>query len=150
MTEKESKDLQKAIGVMIEYPDNYARVGRALGITRSEAIEFVKRHALVFDEVKEEYLDDLTSTYKNVIAGLAKAPAGFNAGAVLKILAIERPAVWDPKKKKSVDEEGGILGGEVDGEAAELLEGHFEEKPKTQLLEEEDEARREIINELTE
>lgn len=91
--------MKKLFDILSEYPDDYSKAAKALNMTRSQVKAYIEDPANGYQEVKDSYLDSLTSAYKNWVRGV-KVIEDFNGAHALKILERERPDDWAPKPAK--------------------------------------------------
>lgn len=91
--------MKKLFDILSEYPDDYSKSAKALNMTRSQVKAYIEDPANGYQEVKDSYLDSLTSAYKNWVRGV-KVIEDFNGAHALKILERERPDDWAPKPAK--------------------------------------------------
>lgn len=84
--------------VLTEYPDDYSRAAKETGMSRAEVKAYIDDPANGYQEVKDSYLDSLTSAYKNWVRGV-KVIEDFNGAHALKILERERPEDWSTREK---------------------------------------------------
>lgn len=89
----------KLFKILDEFPDDYSKAAKELKTTRAEVKAFIDDPANGYHEVKDSYLDSLTSAYKNWVRGV-QVIEGFNGAHALKILERDRPEDWEIKKSE--------------------------------------------------
>jgi hypothetical protein len=99
------EQLRKAVQILTDLPMNYSEVARQLKISRQDVLDMISDYPDVFNLVEDSYLDDLTATFMNVVAGREDAKKGFNLGNALKVLQLSRPELWRMRKGPSLGEE---------------------------------------------
>lgn len=111
--------LRTAAKVLRSYPLNYSRVARALKIPRTEVLQMVEDYPEVFEMVQDSFLDELTSSFMNVVSGRKDAKKGFNVNNAHRVLKGLRPLEWGnnplgllPPKKELVHRQSDTLFGE--------------------------------------
>ena len=89
----------KLFKILDEFPDDYSKAAKELKTTRAQVKAFIDDPANNYQEVKDSYLDSLTSAYKNWVRGV-QVIEGFNGAHALKILERDRPEDWEIKKSE--------------------------------------------------
>lgn len=118
-TEVLKSRLRTAAKILRSYPLNYSRVARALKIPRQEVLQMVEDYPEVFDLVQDSFLDELTSSFMNVVSGRKDAKKGFNVNNAHRVLKSLRPLEWgnnplglSPPKKEITHRQSDTLFGE--------------------------------------
>jgi hypothetical protein len=97
VTESDIEHIKTQVKFILKnYPDDYTRVAETLGWTRARVVEFLKDNQDIVEELRDGYLDSITSSYKRWVRGDSVGEE-FSGVHALKILERERPEIWSPK-----------------------------------------------------